>query len=256
MNQPKAPTMVQASRDFVTLHRTGVLSTNSKSNAGFPFGSVVPYDIDSWGRIIIYVALISEHFKNISTDQRASLLILDPYGMHDPQSSARATLLVQFSQIPADDRSAVEESYLARFPGSVNHEIAHNFVYLRAEPKRVRWIGGFGDVGWVDGAEFAKCAPDPLRYCGLEVIEHMNDDHAPALADLVRAYSAFDPSKYLVQMTDLRSTQMSISLSGHHERHEVTIEFTSPVRSAEDCRRVMIELLGKARGILAEREIN
>lgn len=243
-------------RDFVTFHRTGVLSTNSKSNPGFPFGSIVPYDIDSWGRIIIYISLIAEHYKNLTSDPRASLIVLDPYGMHDPQASARATALLTLTPIPAEDRATVEESYTARFPGSINHEIAHNFVFLRGEPSKVRWIGGFGDVGWVDGSAFGKATPDPLRYRGLEVVEHMNDDHAEALHDLVRAFSPHDPSRYTVQMTDLTSTRLTISLAGHHERHEVNIEFPSPAPTPEDCRKTIISLLAKARSINSEREIH
>ena len=141
----------KASRDFATLHRVGVLSTNSKSNVGFPFGSVVPYDIDSWGRIVIYISLIAEHYKNLSVDPRASLIILDPYGMHDPQASARATLLLNFSPVPEEERAAVEENYLGRFPGAVNREIAHNFlttVRVRTDLRAV------SSVSWMNNAEF------------------------------------------------------------------------------------------------------
>ena len=67
----------KVARDFITLNRTGFLSTISVSEAGYPFGSITPYDIDSEGRLIILIADISEHYKNLMADNRGSMLISD-----------------------------------------------------------------------------------------------------------------------------------------------------------------------------------
>lgn len=61
-------------------------------------------------------------------------------------------------------------------------------MFMRGAPEHIRWIGGFGDMGWVNGDNYRKVSPDLLAYTGLDVVRHMNFDHTEALADYVRAF--------------------------------------------------------------------
>ena len=139
-----------------------MLATTSVAAPGYPFGSITPYIIDGAGRITIYISLIAEHYRNLKADSRASILAADPFGGSDPQAHARATVLLTVQPVPDDERAAVSAAYEARFPQSINYEIAHNFVFMRGEPERVRWIGGFGEMSWIDRAAFQSARPDPL----------------------------------------------------------------------------------------------
>ena len=67
-------------KDFVAYNNVGVLSTHSRSLPGYPFGSVVPYDVTASGDIVIFISRISEHYRNLVTDEKASLLIADSQG--------------------------------------------------------------------------------------------------------------------------------------------------------------------------------
>src|SRR6185295_8430683 len=98
MNKPQRSDVSQV-KNFLTQHRQGVLSTISVSQKGFPFGSIVPYDIDAQGNVFIYISFIAEHYKNLQADARASLIATDPFGIDDPQAYARATLLATFEPV-------------------------------------------------------------------------------------------------------------------------------------------------------------
>ena len=73
----KAELSIADTRNFVTLHQVAVMATISQTLPGYPFGSIVPYDTDEPVRLIIFVANISEHYRNISKDPRASLFVAD-----------------------------------------------------------------------------------------------------------------------------------------------------------------------------------
>ena len=117
----------KVARDFITINRNGFLSTISVSQSGYPFGSITPYDIDSDGRLIILIADISEHYKNLAADSRASMLVTDQFGTHDPQLYARATVLGDFGLIPDDELEEVSWSYKSRFPEAVERERQNGF---------------------------------------------------------------------------------------------------------------------------------
>lgn len=234
-------------RNFICFNRDAVLSTISQSQQGFPFGSLVPYDISTDGSIIIYVSLIAEHYKNLTVDSRGSITVIEPFATQHRQASARATILANFNLVPESELPGVQRAYELRFPKSVNYEIQHNFVFLRGIPIKIRWIGGFGDIAWIKADDFFKASADPLAYIGLGIVEHMNDDHMDALRDLVKAFSAFDPGQYQIQMVDITSTDFCIALKGHGKLEKLKINFPQPIQNAEEARKEIIELLKRAR---------
>lgn len=145
---------IRSAQHFIASNRFGVLSTLSQTHIGYPFGSIVPYDITKNGEIIIYISLIAEHYRNLKKDPKASLIVIDPNGLSDPQAHARATILAEFFPVEDSERIGVQQSYEARFPNSINHEITQNFLFFRGRPKKIRWIAGFGDISWIDGDKF------------------------------------------------------------------------------------------------------
>jgi len=136
LRMPAETDYTKEARDFVTMNKNAILSTISVDKPGYPFGSIVPYDIDNQGRIIIQVADISQHYKNLAADHRGSIIVTDQFGSHDPQAYARATLLADFSVVPNDEFEEVGWSYKGRFPESLERERAHGFLYMRGGTHR------------------------------------------------------------------------------------------------------------------------
>lgn len=239
----KTSEFAKQAKDFVTLQRNGMLSTLSKRENGFPFGSIAPYDVDVQGRIIIYLSVIAEHYHNLIADPRSSFLVADEFGISDPQSHPRATILTNFSEISSEEKKSIEESYARRFPESINYEIAHNFVFMRGEPLRIRWIGGFGEIGWVDGKQFRDVNPDPIAYIGTSLIHHMNNDHRDALQKVVKKHMGIAPAAHLIQMVSVCSKSFIIEATMGSEKKKVEVPFPFEVTSAEKAREAMVELV-------------
>ncbi|MDQ7073340.1 MAG: pyridoxamine 5'-phosphate oxidase family protein [Gammaproteobacteria bacterium] len=70
---------------FIHSQHYGVLSTHSKSEIGFPFGSITPYIVTKEGEIAIFISHLAEHTKNIEANPRVSLTIFDPNDADDPR---------------------------------------------------------------------------------------------------------------------------------------------------------------------------
>src|SRR6266566_6611948 len=69
------PTFAERARTLVYLGRMGSLSTLSRKQPGFPFGSVMPYGLDDHGRPIFLISTMAMHTQNLQADARASLLV-------------------------------------------------------------------------------------------------------------------------------------------------------------------------------------
>lgn len=237
-----------AAKNFLLAQRTGLLSSLSVSQQGYPFGSLTPYDIDEQGNVYIYISLIAEHYRNLCQDKRGSLIAIDPYGLRDPQAHARATLLADFSIVPEEDKEAVQRHYEKRFPNSINYEIAHNFVFMKGTPVKVRWIGGFGAIRWIDKERFMQAKPDALAYQSNEVLEHMNLDHAEALKELAQAHCHDLPAAVArYEMISIAAESFSILAHSSSGTRQIEIQFPTHLKSIEDSRQAIIQLLKAAR---------
>src|SRR6202041_4148338 len=87
------PSFAERVRTLVYLSRIGSLSTISRKQPGFPFGSVMPYGLDERGRPILLISTMAMHTQNLQSDPRASLLVTQAAGASDPLGASRVTLL-------------------------------------------------------------------------------------------------------------------------------------------------------------------
>ncbi|SDF31350.1 HugZ family protein [Phytopseudomonas seleniipraecipitans] len=169
-------------RELLLREYRGVLSTQSKAMPGFPFGSVVPYCLDAQGWPLILISRIAQHTHNLKVDGKCSLLVAER-GADDVQAVGRLTLLAEARMLDeAADIAAAAERYYRYFPESRGYHDAHDFDFWRLQPVRWRYIGGFGAIHWLD--EVAQANP----FAGdteLRMLEHMNSDHADAIAHYV-----------------------------------------------------------------------
>ncbi len=98
-------------RSLLESQQHGVLATLSARHAGWPFASVTPYALTEDGQPILLLSQLAEHTRNVLADPRASL----------------------FVQAPGEDPQAVARVF--------------GLYVLRTET--ARFVGGFGDMGWI-----------------------------------------------------------------------------------------------------------
>jgi putative heme iron utilization protein len=163
-------------RRFARGQQSGVLSTLSLRLEGYPFGSVSPFILDHPGRPVILISDIAEHTKNIVADARVSLIV-QPYSA-DMQTTGRVTIIGRAERLP--DKDALGPRYLRYFPQAADYFTMHDFNFYRIEPVRIRYIGGFGRIHWIEPVGYLS-AIDSLADAEPAIVEHMNQDHAETL---------------------------------------------------------------------------
>ncbi len=100
------------------------------------------------------------------------------------QAAGRLTLLAEARRL--DEPDAIEQAaarYYRYFPESQDYHRVHDFDFWTLEPVRWRYIGGFGQIRWLDRVALASPFAGAAE---AGMIEHMNADHADAIAHYAR----------------------------------------------------------------------
>src|SRR5712671_7410612 len=171
------PTFAERARTLVYLGRIGSLSTLSRKQPGFPFGSVMPYGLDDHGRPVFLISTMAMHTQNLQADPRASLLVTRDDTDGDPLGASRVTLVGNVLPIPQSEVAEARKLYLARYANSKYWVDFEDFSFYRMDVVDVYYVGGFGVMGWVSASEYYRGQPDPLADTATEIIQHMNAGH-------------------------------------------------------------------------------
>ena len=134
------------------LHRAPIatLATQSASLPGYPYATVVPLVLDETQRPLLFISALAEHTKNLLADPRVSLSVVDPDAT-DVQAGARLTLVGD--AVPVTQDAARIARTLRYLPEAANY-LGLDFQFFQIEPKRLRYIGGVGRMGWIESTEW------------------------------------------------------------------------------------------------------
>src|SRR3984885_521417 len=203
------PTYAERARTLTHLGRIGSLSTHSRKQAGFPFGSVMPFALDDRGRPIFLISTMAMHTQNLRADPRASLLIAQEDSGGDPLGASRVTLVGNVLLIPPSEMPDARQLYLDRHANSRYWVDFEDFSFYRMDVVDVYYVGGFGVMGWVSASDYVGSHPDPLADSMGEIIHHMNADHKDALILLAREFAGIE---------SLEATMTAVDRLGFHVR--------------------------------------
>lgn len=126
--------------------RHGVLATHSLQLPGFPYGTPVPYALDERHQPVLCISALAEHSKNLRADARASLCVVAP-DSGDVQAGARLTMVCEAEWIAP---SSFLLSRFLRYEPAAEAHLQLDFSFVRLVPKRLRFIGGMGTMGWLE----------------------------------------------------------------------------------------------------------
>jgi putative heme iron utilization protein len=246
-NQPAVaaePSFAERARSLMHVGRVGSISTLSRKQLGFPFGSVMPYGLDGEGRPVFLISSMAMHTQNLLADPRASLLVTQPDG-GDPLGAPRVTLIGNVHTAPESEVREARELYLARYANSKNWVDFEDFAFYRMEVIDIYYVGGFGVMGWVPAAEYRIAQPDPLADSSSEIIQHMNADHGTALIDLARGFAGIHATEAM--MTAVDRLGFHVRLKTPDGMRGARIAFLREVRSPLEARHVLVEMTSQAR---------
>lgn len=226
---------------FLRTTHSGILSTFSAKFTGYPFGSVAPFVLDHSGQPIILISTIAEHTQNIIANPKVSLLVFA--GDEDLQANARATLIGEAKKINKEDAD-LRARYLRYLPQANSYFDMHDFSFYRIEIAQVRYIAGFGKMGWIAGDDmltFNITENAPLAAQETAIIEHMNADHVHSLI----AYS-----KHFHNVSAIHAEMLGIDCDGFDvkvsrseaETQILRFTFDQPIHDAQSARAALVAM--------------
>src|SRR5579862_3126266 len=246
-DQPQVPepTFAERARTLVYLGRVGSLSTLSRKQPGFPFGSVMPYGLDDRGRPVFLISTMAMHTQNLQADARASLLVTQEGADGDPLGTARVTLVGNVHRVPDTDSPDVRSLYLERHANSKYWVDFEDFSFYRMDIVDIYYVGGFGVMGWVSASDYDRSQPDPLADSMAEIIQHMNADHKDALILLAREFAQIDATE--AAMTAVDRLGFHVRLRTQDGMRGARIAFLREVSNPIETRKVLVEMVRQAR---------
>jgi heme iron utilization protein len=238
------PTFAERARTLVYLGRVGNLSTLSRKQPGFPFGSVMPYGLDDHGRPIFLISTMAMHTQNLQADPRASLLVTQENKDGEPLGASRVTLVGNVHPVPNTELAGVRKLYLERHANSKYWVDFEDFSFYRIDVIDVYYVGGFGVMGWVAASDYARSQADPLADSMAEIIQHMNVDHKDALVLLARQLAHIDSMEATMTTVDRLGFQVRLRTSDG--MRGARIAFLREVSNPAETRKVLMEMVQQA----------
>lgn len=212
----------------------GVLSTHSLEQAGYPFGSVVPYVLDRDGLPLLLLSHLSQHTKNLDADGRCGLTVVE-VGDGDVQELGR---LSGVGDVTPSGPDADVECYFHYFPHARMYYEQLGFRFYRVTPLRFHWNGGFATARWF-GIDRIVCANPLSRESQARIVAHMTRDHSDALRGYLAAADSItdtdgvtmlgiDAEGIDLKMKDrLRRIPLARAIGSAAEAHEVLVEMAA-----------------------------
>lgn len=166
------------------LHQTatGTLATHAREPLGFPYPTLLPFVPDARHRPVILVSRLAEHTRNLQDDSRAGFLVAQ-MSSDDVLNAPRMTLLGRFEPSGAEagvgadfDPEALARRYLRYQPDAARYLALGDFTFWTMRVERLRYIGGFGAMGWLDGADLDTL--DPLAADEEEALIRFFETHS------------------------------------------------------------------------------
>ena len=223
--------------------RAGTLATIDR-NTGHPFASLVNVATDSNGAPVILVSRLSTHTANLEADGRAALL-LAATGKGDPLAHPRLTVIGGFRQVPRDDPAEprIRRRFLARHPKSELYAGFADFSFWRLEAVSAHLNGGFARAADLTAADVTTGVADAadLLQAEASAVAHMNADHAEAVRLCATKLAGAAAGAW--RITGIDPDGLDLACGDLTAR----LAFTERVRSAEQLRKVLVDLAQQAR---------
>lgn len=228
------PSHAERAKTLVYLQQTGSLSTLSRKQPGWPFGSVMPYGLDAEGQPLFLISTMAMHTQNLLGDPRASLLVTPPESRSDPLGAARVTLMGAVTKVPKEESTEVRARYLERHANASYWVDYQDFSFFRMAIAEMYFVGGFGSMGWVTQADYAAAAVDPLAEVSSDLIRELNTQQAETLLLLARALGDVEAQQATVTALDRFGFHLRLTTPGRMQGGRVA--FLAPVRNELEVR--------------------
>ena len=170
-----------------------------------------------------------------------SLTVFDATDSGDQNEHGRVTLVGDGSIVPSEQAHTLLDNYISLYPEAASYRNAHDFQLWQLDVVRVRYIGGFGKIFWLEQIEWQGEAKNWDESQQQSMINHMNEDHQDAMSlILMQHYGVADNTPI---MSGLLPTGFYIQ----SQKRNYFINFKTQCNSPLEVRKALVELTNQAR---------
>ena len=226
--------------EAVKLLRTsneGVLTTISDKFEGYPFGSFITYITDRDRSVIIFASNLAEHTTNIKKNSKSCFTIFSIKDHENKQDNPRMSLLGDFNKVEDSRREELKQKLKKHLPESDLYLELPDFNFYKMSVTNVRWIGGFGKIGWLNNDSWLKKDLEWIP-AEKEIIEHMNQDHSKSIISTLSAQH---------NVKDKKAKMIELSIDGFYCESNNKIYFLNFKRPCFTVDEIRKELIVQAR---------
>jgi putative heme iron utilization protein len=225
-------------------HGFAVMSTNSKSDPGYPGGSVVGFAPDEDGRPLFIFSGMSTHTQDLLLDPRCSVTIAAKE--FKGAADGRVNLMGKCTLVPVEEREAVKEIYLKKHPGAFWVGFG-DFNWFRLDIEKIRFVGGFARAGSVTAEDYKEAKPDPISEFGPHIAQHMNEDHMDAtIAIVANAVPGLEVSEAVITSVDSLGMYVKVTrtprASDQPQQFKIRVPFPRPAADRKDVKTLLVEM--------------
>jgi len=136
--------------------RHGVLATISRDQ-GYPYASVVDVAGLPDGDLLLLLSDLAEHTQNLRVDSRVSIVIAATEGDGEVLERGRASFQGRVEVARQEELVVFKTHYLRAHPQARGYVTFADFNFFRLRVERVRFIAGFGRMGWIEEELWRQC---------------------------------------------------------------------------------------------------
>jgi hypothetical protein len=206
---------------------------------GAPYASLVLIAADLDASPLLLLSDLAQHSRNIAFDPRVSLLIDGTAGYRDPLTGPRLTVI---GQAKAIEEPRLLARFTAHHPTSAAYSGFADFRLYRVAVERGHLVAGFGRIHWIERRDLLFAADTAaLAAAEPEILRHMNEHHADAVADYAQALLGRAGTDWRMTAIDPEGADLQ------RDGETVRLDFPAPVLTPAAARAVLVELAQKAR---------
>lgn len=206
------------------------------------------------GAPVFLLSELSDHTQHLLAGSRGAFLVGQTAGLPNPQTGPRATLTGPLKRLEGAARDTARRRFLARHPGAELYAGFADFAFWGMTVERVHYVGGFARAVWIeDGLGLSADLCQALAECEESVLDHMNADHAAAVAAMAAVAATSGPPSVGVER-DAGATEgwrlVAVDADGvdcQRDGDVRRLSFANPLAGVNELRPVLVDLARSAR---------